>query len=202
MQVELVDKQSRVRTPDQLSQVARSFGSDIPGAKVSAAAVSQSGGGGGAGVQVRIQGEDQKVLAGVATQAADIVRKVPGTTDISDGGVTGDPELVVNIDRQQAADLGLTPSQVSSVLRTGLAGSTVSTFRPVGTVGWDINVILNADERARVGQVGQIPIVTPRGDTIQLSQIASVSQSSGPTQIDRRDRQRSVYVTAELAGRP
>ena len=35
--------------------------------------------------------------------------------------MTGDPELVVNVDRQQAADLGLTPGQVSSVLRTGLA---------------------------------------------------------------------------------
>jgi HAE1 family hydrophobic/amphiphilic exporter-1 len=109
---------------------------------------------------------------------------------------------VINVDRQRAADLGLTPSQVSSVLRTGLAGSTVSTYRPAGTVGWDINVILNADDRSRVDQVGQIPIVTPRGQTIQLGQIASVSQASGPTQIDRRDRQRSVYVTAELAGRP
>src|SRR5712691_6418263 len=201
MQVELIDKQSRVRTPDQLSQVARSFGTDIPGAKVTAAPISQFGGPGGAGVQVRIQGEDQKVLAGLAAQVADIVRKVPGTTDLNDGGVTGDPELVVNIDRQQAADLGLTPSQVSSVLRTGLAGSTVSTFRPTGTTGWDVNVILNPDERARVEQVGEIPIVTPKGATIRLGQIANVSSTSGPTTIGRRDRQRSVNVTAALDGR-
>jgi HAE1 family hydrophobic/amphiphilic exporter-1 len=201
MQVELIDKQNRTRTPDQLSQVARSFGSDIPGAKVSAAAISQFGGGDGAGVQVRIQGEDQRVLAGLAAQVADIVRKVPGTTDINDGGVTGDPELVVNVDRQQAADLGLTPSQVSSVLRTGLAGSTVSTFRPTGTTGWDINVILNPDERARVEQVGEIPIVTPKGATIRLGQIAHVTSISGPTTIGRRDRQRSVNVTAALNGR-
>ena len=74
-----------------MAQVARSLGADSPGAKVTAAAVSQFGGGGGASVQVRIQGEDQKVLSGLATQVADIVRKVPGTTDISDGGVTGAP---------------------------------------------------------------------------------------------------------------
>jgi HAE1 family hydrophobic/amphiphilic exporter-1 len=197
-----VDKKLRTRTPEDLTQVARTYGAGIPGAKVTASPVSQFGGGGGAAVNVRIQGEDQSVLASLASQVASAVRSVPGTTDINDGGVTGDPELVVNVDRQQAADLGLTPSQVSSVLRTGLAGSTVSTYRPVGTVGWDINVILSADERSRVEQVGQIPIVTPRGQTIQLGQIASVTQASGPTQIDRRDRQRSVYVTAELAGRP
>ena len=116
--------------------------------------------------------------------------------------MTGDPELVVSIDRQQAADLGLTPSQVGSVLRTGLAGSTVSTYRPEGTSGWDVNVILNPDERQRVEQVGEIPIVAPNGATVRLGQIANVTTVSGPTQIGRRDRQRSVYVSANLNGRP
>ncbi|HEX8966740.1 MAG TPA: efflux RND transporter permease subunit, partial [Chloroflexota bacterium] len=201
LQVQLIDKKSRTRTPDDLAQVARTLGAGIPGAKVTASPVSQFGGGGGASVSVRIQGEDSSVLSALASQVADVVRHTPGTTDVNEGGVTGDPELVVNVDRQQAADLGLTPSQVASVLRTGLAGSTVSTFRPQGTVGWDINVILNPAERARVEQVGQIPIVTPRGQTIQLGQIAGITSASGPTQINRRDRQRSVYVTANLAGR-
>lgn len=200
--VELIDKQDRVRTPAMLSQEARAFGSDIPGAKVTAAPTGGIGGGGGSAVTVRVQGEDQKVLASLAAQVADVVRKVPGTSDVDDGGVTGDPELVVNVDRQQAADLGLTPAQVGSVLRTGLAGSTVSTFRPSGTSGWDINVILDPDERARVDQVSAIPIVTPKGATVRLGQIASVSTVDGPTQVARRDRQRAVNVTANLAGRP
>ena len=36
------------------------------------------------------------MLAGLAAQVADVVRKVHGTTDVNDGGVTGEPELVVN----------------------------------------------------------------------------------------------------------
>jgi HAE1 family hydrophobic/amphiphilic exporter-1 len=199
--VQLIDKKERTRTPQQLGEESRTFGHDIPGAKITAVNVSNFGPG-GSSVQVRVQGEDSKVLAQLATQVGDIVRKVPGTRDVNDGGVTGEPELVVSIDRQQAADLGLTPGQVASVLRTGLAGSTVSTFRPEGTTGWDINVILNPEERARVEQVSQIPIVTPRGATIRLGQIANVTSVTGPTQITRRDRQRSVYVTAALQGRP
>jgi len=201
MQVQLVDKNLRTRTPDDLTKVARTYGVEIPGAKVTASPVSQFGGDSAKPISVRIQGEDESVLSSLASQVADVVRKTPGTTDVNDGGVTGDPELVVNVDRQRAADLGLTPGQVASVLRTGLAGSAVSTFRPQGTVGWDINVILNPDERERVEQVGQIPIVTPTGQTIQLGQIANVTSSTGPTQVDRRDRQRSVYVTADLNGR-
>jgi HAE1 family hydrophobic/amphiphilic exporter-1 len=198
--VELKDKKERTRTPNQLGEEARTFGRDIPGVTITASNVSNFGPG-GSSVQVRVQGEDSKVLATLAQQVADVVRKVPGTRDVNDGGVTGEPELVVSIDRQQAADLGLTPGQVASVLRTGLAGSTVSTFRPEGTTGWDINVILNPDERARVDQVSDIPVVTPKGATIRLGQIAQVSSVTGPTQITRRDRQRSVYVTASLNGR-
>ena len=88
------------------------------------------------------------------------------------------------------------------MLRTGLAGSTVSTFRPEGTKGWDIAVILDPEQRQRVAQVTDIPIVTPRGATVRLGQIANVTTASGPTEIHRRDRQRSVYVTAGLDGRP
>jgi HAE1 family hydrophobic/amphiphilic exporter-1 len=201
MQVQLVDKKLRSRTPDDLTKVARTYGAEIPGAKVTASPVSQFGGGNGSAISVRIQGEDEAVLSSLAAQVADIVRKTPGTADINDGGATGDPELVVNVDRQRAADLGLTPGQLASVLRTGLAGSAVSTFRPQGTTGWDINVILDPEERARVEQVGQIPIVTPAGQTIQLGQVANVTTSTGPTRVDRRDRQRSVYVTGDLNGR-
>src|SRR5262249_40742392 len=110
--IELIPKRERVRTPALLSEVARSFANDIPGAKISAAPTGGIGGGGGSAVQVRIQGEDSKILAGLATQVANVVRKVAGTTDVRDGGVTGEPELVVSVDRQQAADLGLTPGQV------------------------------------------------------------------------------------------
>src|SRR5205814_4151040 len=107
------------------------------------------------------QGYDLKGLASLAKQVAEVVRGVPGTVDISDGGVVGQPEMVVSIDRDRAADLGLTAGQVASVLRTGLSGSTTGTYRPEGTRGWDVNVILNPDDRARVEQIRNIPVITP-----------------------------------------
>jgi multidrug efflux pump subunit AcrB len=57
---------------------------------------------------------------------------------------------------------------------------------------------IKSDERARVDRVTDIPIVTPRGATIRLGQIAQVTSARGPTQITRRDRRRTVYVTAYL----
>ena len=200
MQVELKDKSQRTRTPKELAAEARTFGNDIPDARVTAAATSFFENS-AAPVAIRIQGDNQQVLASLASRVADVVKSVPGTVDVNDGGVTGQPELVVAIDRERAADLGLTPGQVASVLRTGLAGSTVSTFRPEGTKGWDLTVILDPNDRMRGEQVTEIPILTPRGSTVRLSQVANITTVSGPTQVDRRDRQRTVFVLAQLQGR-
>ncbi len=202
LQVEMKPKSQRIRTPRDLAIEARTLSRDIPGAVVKANPASFIGGGGPAPIAIRIQGEDDRVLTSLATQVAGAVRRVPGAADVSDGGVVGQPELVVAVDRERAATFGLTPGQVASVLRTGLEGSTVSTFRPQGTKGWDIRVILDPRERLRGEQVTEIPVLTPRGDTIRLGQVATVTTIAGPTQVDRRDRRRTVNVLASLSGRP
>ncbi len=201
IQVELRHKSERTRTPKDLAAEARTFGKDIPDALVKAAPSSFFENT-AAPIAIRVTGDSQEAVASLATQVANIVKSVPGTADVSDGGVTGQPELVVSVDRERAADVGLNPGQVASVLRTGLAGSTVSTFRPEGTKGWDLTVILDPSERARGEQVTEIPIVTPRGSTIRLGQVAQISTVNGPTQVDRRDRERTVFVLAQLDGRP
>jgi HAE1 family hydrophobic/amphiphilic exporter-1 len=198
----LKDKAHRQRSSQAVADEARGFAHGLPGVKLRASAPSSLGGEESGGpIQVQIQGDDQRVLASLAKQVAEAVRQVPGTVDISDGGVAGQPELVVNIDRERATDLGLTPGQVASVLRAGLAGSTVGSFRPDGTKGWDINVILDPENRSRVDQVAHIPVVTPRGATVRLGEVAQVATVSGPTQVNRRDRQRSYTVSAGVAGR-
>jgi HAE1 family hydrophobic/amphiphilic exporter-1 len=199
----LEDKHKRQRSSAEVADAVRDFGQDVPGMTLRATSLSSLGGDGDARpIQVQIEGDDQKVLASLARQVAEVVRQVPGTVDVSDGGVVGQPELVVNIDRERAADLGLTAGQVGSILRTGLTGSTVGTFRPDGTKGWDLDVLLDPGDRARTEQVMDIPVITPRGATIRLGEVAQVSTVSGPTRVDRRDRQRSFTVSAGVAGRP
>jgi HAE1 family hydrophobic/amphiphilic exporter-1 len=198
--VELVPRRERARGVAEVAALARTLGGDVPGASVSASVADFLGFAGQKPIAVRVQGEDPKVLQALATRTADVVRRVPGTTDVSDGGATGQPELVVSVDRRRAADLGLTPAQVAGVLRTGLAGSTVGAFRPEGTKGWDLTVILDPAERARTEQVQDVPIVTPGGQTVRLGQVATFRSVDGPTHVDRRDGQRVVTVGADLTG--
>jgi HAE1 family hydrophobic/amphiphilic exporter-1 len=198
----LKDKHQRSRTSEELAGRFRGLGAGVPGMTLKAGALATFGSGSNSGaVKIQIKGEDQTVLASLARQVADVVRSTRGTVDVSDGGVVGQPELVVNIDRERAADLGLSAAQVAGVLRTAIAGSTVGTFRPEGTKGWDVEVSLDPDNRARIDQVPEIPLLTPRGDSIRLGHLARVATVSGPTRVDRLDRERSVTVTANLDGR-
>jgi HAE1 family hydrophobic/amphiphilic exporter-1 len=198
----LKDKSLRAENSQQIASEIRGLGSGVPGMTLKAgAATTFQQGTAGQAVSIDIKGDDQTVLASLARQVADAVRSIPGTVDISDGGVVGQPELVVNIDRERAADVGLTASQVAGVLRTGIAGSTVGTYRPEGTKGWDVEVIFDPRNRANIDQIADIPVLTPTGANIHLGDVAQISTTSGPTKVDRLDRKRSVTVTAGLEGR-
>jgi hydrophobic/amphiphilic exporter-1 (mainly G- bacteria), HAE1 family len=199
--VALTPKATRTRSANELVQEARELGADLPGATVKSA-IGGILNGDAPPVRVFVQGEDSRVLGRLAREIASAIRAVPGTVNVSDGGATGQPELVVSIDRRRAADLGLTPGQVASVLRSGIEGAQVSTFRPEGTKGWDLTVYLDPNDRARTDQIGDVPIVTPRGATVKLSQVANIALVDGPTQVERRDRRRTVTVTSYLDGRP
>ena len=202
LSVQLKDKNTRTRGPDELARIARDFASDIPGARLTPVPVSLFDANDGSNrLVIRVMGDDTQTQASHARQVGAVLRHVPGTADVEDTGVVGAPELVMQIDRRQAADLGLAPGQVASVLRTALAGSTVSTYRAGTATAWDVEVILNPDDRQSVEQITEIPIITPTGAAIQLGQVAHVTQSTGPSTIFRRDRQRTVYVAATIQGR-
>jgi HAE1 family hydrophobic/amphiphilic exporter-1 len=64
-----------------------------------------------------------------------------------------------------------------------------------------VTVLLDQNDRARPEQVADLPIVTPRGTTVKLGQVAEITTVSGPTHVDRHNRKRSVSVTSYLDGR-
>jgi HAE1 family hydrophobic/amphiphilic exporter-1 len=201
LQVNLVPRAERNATPGQLANKAHVLAADLTGVTLRANPVGLLGQGRPTEIDVTVLGDDQDTLTRVAGQVATILKQTPGLDDVTDGGITGQPELVATIDHARAADVGLTPGQVAGVLRTGLTGSTVSTFRPEGTRGWDITVVLDpATTAGGTDHVGDIPIVPPRGGAVTLSQVADITSESGPTTIVRQNRQRAVTATASLNG--
>ena len=184
---------------DAIVADARQRLAQVPGITIQ---VTSSGGGGGGGsghpVAVQIQGPDLSQLNILADQLEQELDATPGLVNVSNGASVGSPELLVQVDQARADELGVSTASLGTAVRTAFAGVTATKFqKPDGTLE---NVVLELASQARtdVGSLDTLPILTSSGQSVPLSSFATISQTSGPSQISRNNRQRLVTVGADL----
>ncbi len=124
---------------------------------------------------------------------------MPGLVDMDVSYQPGKPEVLLVVDRRKAADLGINIATVGSTIRTLVEGDEVATFRGEGAEA-DIRVQLQEADRQKLDQILDLQVPTPRG-FVPLRQIAHMEEASGPTQINRVDRQAAVIIGADTFGR-
>lgn len=154
----------------------------------------------GAPVEITIKGDDLKVLADLAARAEEIVRRVPGTSEVSNSLEGGVPEVRVVADRARAAAYGLSGSEIASTVRTAIEGSVVTRYRTGGDE-IDVRVQLKDASSVRLPDLENLVVTTPAGTQVPLRQVAELVPAEGPHSISRKDQSRVVSVTANLAGR-
>ncbi len=195
----LIDKQDRTRTTTDVVDALRPRFTKIPEAIIST--VLNSGmGDGGSPIQVRVSGSDQNTLINLANQVEAAMRTVPGAADIKNTGAARSRETQLIVNREQALDLGLTPQQVATTLRTALSGSQVGQFDP-GDGGNKIDITVRLSEVARndINQLMQIPIKYVNDQPIYLGRVVTDESSQAPARITRADRQRVLTVGSGIA---
>lgn len=199
--VELKKPWERAKSQSQLANDARALAAGIPGATLRISQASFAGPS-GPPVNIIVAGDAGDRLTALAMQVQEIVRRTPGTTDVTNSAAVGSPEMTVSLDREKAADLGLTAGQVAAAMRTGISGTVATQYQPVGQKNVDVRVVAADADVASVDQLGEIPLTTSKGAIVRLGQVAQIKQTGGPSQIDRRDRQRQISINAELTNRP
>jgi len=131
---------------------------------------------------------------------AQLQAEIPGLVDVTTSYNAGKPEARIVVDRQRAANVGLSTAQIGSTVRTLLNGETASTFRGEGDEA-NIVVRLRAEDRSDIDNVLDINLLTPSGQLVPLRSVASAEVASGPTQIQRRDRLPTVSIGMNVSGR-
>jgi hydrophobic/amphiphilic exporter-1 (mainly G- bacteria), HAE1 family len=116
------------------------------------------------------------------------------------------PSLDVQVRRDVASDLGLSVAQIGTALRTLVAGQTVGNWRAPDDQTYDVNVRLAPEARNAAQDLSQLPFTvgsntdgSPR--VVRLNQVATVRESTGSNQINRRDLTREVAISANVSGR-
>ncbi|MEZ5278043.1 MAG: efflux RND transporter permease subunit [Opitutaceae bacterium] len=157
-------------------------------------------GGGGDGFTVEIRGFEIETLGALSDLVLQAVADVPGVSDADSSYEEGVPQQEIRVDRDKAAALGLTARDVTSILRTAVAGSDAGNFRTEGNA-YRILVQLANARKLTLDEVLDLTLTTPTGDLVALRNVVTTGVSRAPTEIDRKDQQRLVRVRVNVADR-
>lgn len=151
-------------------------------------------------VGVKILGEDLDVLQQVAYDVERIVRETPGAIGVAPSRVQAKPYLEVVPDRFKIAQFDLTMQDVMTYVETGIGGLNVGTTIE-GRERFPIQLRLQGDERNDMERLSDIPIRTPRGQTIPLGELASIRRTIGPSEISSENGRLRLFVQTNVSGR-
>jgi HAE1 family hydrophobic/amphiphilic exporter-1 len=155
------------------------------------------GGGGGMGVQYSIGGPDLTRLAEYSDTLLREVRALPIAVDADTSLVIGRPELRVEIDRQRAADLGVRVQDIAQALNMLVGGSRTTSFY-VGDDQYDVTIRANQRFRTSVDGLTRMTVASSHG-AVTLGEVVRIEAASGPSTIQRMNRERQVTLSANVA---
>jgi HAE1 family hydrophobic/amphiphilic exporter-1 len=204
--LKLGPKSKRSRSSERIATDLRRKLAGIPGVIIRTRAsggqmmFGMRGGGGQERVQLEIRGYDLEVAEALARQVRGVIEKVQGITDIRVSREVGNPEELFVIDRQAAADMKLSVTQIGRTIQTVLMGTQASLFREAGRE-FRILVKVKDSERMNIADILDLTLMNADGEPVSLRNVVNTRPRRGPVRIERRDRERVVTISGEIAGR-
>jgi HAE1 family hydrophobic/amphiphilic exporter-1 len=200
IEAQCVDKSQRERSVREIVDWVAARMASIPGAAMITTSVVSGMGGGGPtqGLQKEVQGQNMRDIIEEANRVAAVMRRNPGAVDVEISYKESKPERRIVVDRVRAAEFNLSVAQIAAAVRTAIDGDDSAKLREEGTE-YPIRVQFARPYRDKASDVENIIVGSVDGAPIYLKDVADVRYDLAPSKIDRKNRQRVVYVTANLA---
>ena len=151
-----------------------------------------------ADVQYLIGGPDLQKLTAYSEQLLAKMRTIPDVVDVDSSLISGKPELRVEIDRARAADLGVRVGDIAQSLNTMVAGQKISTYNE-GTEQYEVRLRAAGSARASKENLARLFAPSAKLGLVSLDSVVKIEEGSGPSAIDRLNRQRQVTLTCNVA---
>jgi len=153
------------------------------------------GGFGGNNIEVEVYGYDISESNIIAEELAEKIGRVEGAKDVQISRDPSKPELQIVLDQDKMAVHGLTTAAVSSAVRNRVAGMTATRLRQFGDE-YDVVVRLKEEARNSITDVMNISIMNGQGQSVKLVEIAEIKEYWSPPNIEHKNRERIVTVSA------
>jgi HAE1 family hydrophobic/amphiphilic exporter-1 len=197
--VKLSDIDKRELSQHQLMQKTRDLLKTIPPEiHTGVELVSNIGGNqSNAEIQYFVQGPDLQKLAKYSEALLAKMKSMPGLVDQDSTLRSGKPEIRLEIDRPRAADLGVSVLDIQMALNTLVAGQVASTFN-AGEDQYDVRVRAQEQYRGSAEGIAKMTVPSAKLGSVPLDQVARITAGSGPSSINRINRQRQVTLTGNV----
>jgi len=141
--------------------------------------------------------EDAKAYAKIV---ANELRAIEGTVDIESSVEAGDKELVVRVDREKLAKLGLTIGEIGQQMYMSYEGNRDLKYRD-GSNEYDLFISLDEFDRKSKADVENISFTNRAGQLIKLSQVADITEGESPSTLNRYNKLPSVRIAGNTIGK-
>jgi len=156
-------------------------------------------------IDVEIYGYDLEKARGVIRQVEGLMHQTAGLADIEVSREENYPELDINVDREKAALLGISETNVANAVLYSLNGNgqtdPIIFTDPTNGNEYFISAWLDEKYRKDLTDLDNLLLTTKNSEPVLLKNIASVRLNSGPVKIDRKYFQRVIHITANPVGR-
>jgi HAE1 family hydrophobic/amphiphilic exporter-1 len=158
-------------------------------------------GGGNFDIDLSLTGPDLNKLAEYSAEIAQRANDIGGIINIDTTLKLNKPEMRVNIDRERAADLGISSRDIGTALRLMVGGDEeISRYRDRATdENYDVRLRLASRFRETPDQLPQLLLTGESGRSVELRNIATLEPAFASPRIDRLDRNRDARIRGSLA---
>jgi multidrug efflux pump len=197
-----VDKASGKRLrQQQLMDVVRRQVNTLPGVRAALVDPSQQGfsasRGGGFPIELSIRGRDWDALARYSRQIQEAMLASGKVTDVNSDYQVGMPEVRVIPDRNKAADLDVSMTDVGQTVSAAIGGTRIGKFKE-GPRRFDIRARLLGPQRERPEDIERLFVRGSSGAQVRLSELVKIEQAPTLQAITRKDRERAITIFANV----
>ena len=157
---------------------------------------------GGSGIRLAVTGDDMDILRQTAAGLAECLSGVEGVASVSDGQEDSSTEVRVTVDKNKAAEYGLTVAQVYQQVAVAIRAETSATTLSVEGNDLPVVVVPDADGLTTRETLPELMITGTKNNEeceVRLSEIATIGEGASPTAINRENQARTITVTAAIA---
>jgi heavy metal efflux system protein len=142
---------------------------------------------------IKLFGADLKTMEAKATEIEQVMRQIHGVKDLGIFRLVGQPNLLIQVDREASARYGLQVADVNAVVQAAVGGQAVTQVYE-GERLFDLVVRFLPEFRQDVDAIGNILVSTPDGARIPLKQVASITMQTGAFIIYRENNERYIPI--------